>query len=177
MNSERFEDTGIIHFDHEDILITDPCYIVKKNNGNNDQDDDWGKCNFGTNFEVFGFKNNRYLTHDTIIGDWSWDLINSNNNRLIGSFCADSGQVSIFTLKDVLEHNKDYDYNDEVKHGCAAIVKDFVGSVCIKVVEEEEKYFDENVDEFDENYSSKRRNFKVARVIGKGNINFHSEIQ
>lgn len=44
-----------------DILITDPCYIVKKG--------DWTNCDYGHLMEELGFTN--YICKDTLYGDWS----------------------------------------------------------------------------------------------------------
>ena len=46
-----------------DIIITDPCYIIKKDS------EDWRKCDYGDNMEVLGFSN--YISESTIYGDWS----------------------------------------------------------------------------------------------------------
>ena len=43
------------------IIITDPCYIVK--------DSDWEKCDCGNNMEVLGFRT--FISESTIYGDWS----------------------------------------------------------------------------------------------------------
>ena len=51
-----------IHFENEDIIITDPCYVIKENT------DDWEKCEYGDKMEVLGIKN--YKVRDTIYGDW-----------------------------------------------------------------------------------------------------------
>ena len=47
-----------------DIIITDPCYIIKKSTP-----EDWDKCDFGDNMEVLGI--NHYISESTIYGDWS----------------------------------------------------------------------------------------------------------
>ena len=42
-----------------DIIITDPCYIIKEINS-----EDWDKCDFGDNMEVLGI--NHYISESTI---------------------------------------------------------------------------------------------------------------
>ncbi len=49
-----------------DIIITDPCYVMREDNG---KSDDWSKCNYGSNMEALGIKT--YLTNSTEYGDWS----------------------------------------------------------------------------------------------------------
>jgi hypothetical protein len=56
-----------------DIIITDPCYIIR---GSNElTDDDWAACNYGENMQALGIKT--YLTRGTIYGDWSCTTFNS----------------------------------------------------------------------------------------------------
>ena len=60
-----------------DIIITDPCYIIKEINS-----EDWDKCDFGDNMEVLGI--NHYISESTIYGDWScttWDLGNKDPKK------------------------------------------------------------------------------------------------
>lgn len=48
------------------IIITDPCYIVKK--CTEDMQDDWTRCDSGHYMEALGIK--RYICESTIYGDW-----------------------------------------------------------------------------------------------------------
>ena len=50
-----------------DIIITDPCYIIRDKNELTD--DDWSGCQYGSFMEKLGIKH--YLTSDTEYGDWS----------------------------------------------------------------------------------------------------------
>jgi hypothetical protein len=52
-----------------DIIITDPCYIMKRDARENGNRDDWDKCNCGSHMEALGIKT--YLTRNTEYGDWS----------------------------------------------------------------------------------------------------------
>lgn len=60
-----------------DIIITDPCYLMKK-------DEDWDKCKNGDNMLALGFTN--YLVADTEYGDWSCTTFREGiaTNRLLG---------------------------------------------------------------------------------------------
>lgn len=51
-----------------DIIITDPCYIMRRNDNGSGRDD-WDKCQYGSNMEALGIKT--FLTSDTEYGDWS----------------------------------------------------------------------------------------------------------
>ena len=164
------------------IIITDPCYIVK--------DGDWKKCDYGNNMEILGFRT--FISEPTIYGDWScttWDLKDKDPKEFIdnlcksyweadrikglygklskkykdaleeidskftileslGNFCADSGQVGVFLLDEVLKYNPDFDY-DLSKPWTTTLIKDFDGDI---------KYYVDND--------------RGAHILGVGNINF-----
>lgn len=160
-----------------DIIITDPCYIIKESNP-----DDWDKCDFGDNMEILGIKH--YISEYTIYGDWSCTTFNVgdrdpkdfikeyskitdrmlalddcceeaeilsfkiDNLKKLGRFCADAGKVAVFYLKDVLKYNPEFDFHI-TRPWTTTVIRDFNGDI--------EYYLDENTD---------------AHIIGKGNINF-----
>lgn len=118
---ERYLDSDSMEFDG-DILITDPCYVLKK-----DKDrEDWSICNYGENMEKLGI--NHFMTRDTLYGDWSCTTFNSDTKEPIGSFCADAGLVSVMLLDEVLKYNPDYDCDKETEYA-ATIIRDFKGTV------------------------------------------------
>ena len=125
----RLEDSEPLFFDHEDILITDPCYILVKEEG--DHKDDWHKCNYGSNFEVLGI--HKYITRDTLYGDWGCTVWNKDTKEEIGEFCADAGLVSILSLDEVKAYNPDIEKWCEEHKWCATIIRDFTGKAQIKV--------------------------------------------
>lgn len=194
------------------IVITDPCYVIDKDNyphpkpedfnlsqnicskpfseyktpdelaykaacdkyyAEFDEKDDWRRCNCGENMEVLGF--HKYFTRDTLIGDWSCTTYKLhgadpetyanmiayylNNDEYepylgekIGDFCADSGQVSVFLLDEILKYNPNWTKWAEEHSWCATIIKDFDGEVkctCDKSI-------------------------RYAHIIGEGNINFYT---
>lgn len=144
-----------------DIIITDPCYIIKKNSG------DWGKCGYGDNMKALGIEN--YLCRDTIYGDWSCTTFNSDTKEAIGEFCADAGMVAVFLLDEVLAYNPDFDFY-ETKPWTTTLIKDFDGDIEINIIHIEGVYDDDtewhsNGDKWEDN---------EVRVIGKGNINFET---
>lgn len=88
-----------------------------------EQEDDWGKCCCGEAMEKLGL--NTFIVCDTIYGDWSCTVFNSLTKEKMGEFCADSGQVGIFLMNEVLKYNPNLDLP---KH-CATIIKNFDGHV------------------------------------------------
>ena len=144
-----------------DIIITDPCYIIKKNSG------DWGKCGYGDNMKALGIEN--YLCRDTIYGDWSCTTFNSDTKEAIGEFCADAGMVAVFLLDEVLAYNPDFDFY-ETKPWTTTLIKDFEGDIEINIIHIEGVYDD------DTEWHSKGDKWEdnEVRVIGKGNINFET---
>ena len=174
-----------IHFDNEDIIITDPCYIIK------DDTDDWRKCNYGNDMEALGFTN--YKVRDTIYGDWSCTVFNTDNNEKIGEFCADAGKVGIFALNEVLRYNPEFDYHLK-KKWATTLINDFTGDAWFEVEHHTGIYEDDSpIMEWTDNehketrqkvnsngtpqyYHRKGDTWKEdsVHVIGKGNINFKS---
>lgn len=138
-----------------DIIITDPCYIIKKDS------EDWRKCDYGDNMAALGLTN--YISESTRYGDWScstWstprkdveaqleELNASLNIEKIGYFCADAGMVAVFLLDEVLKYNPDFDYHIN-REWTTTLIKDFDGEI---------NYY---VDDGDD-----------AHIIGVGNVNF-----
>lgn len=126
---------------NKDIIITDPCYLG----------DDIKKSMFSD-----------YIWRDTIYGDWgctTYILEKSSADKLpmeikkqdvkgvIGSFCADAGEVGVFLLDEVLKVNPNFDYHITKPH-TTTLIKNFTGEV--KDIEEDGS----------------------VHIKGKGNINF-----
>ena len=135
-----------------DVIITDPCYIIRKENELTE--DDWEACGYGDYIEELGIKN--YLCRDTIYGDWSCTTFRKENDEVLGEFCADAGLVAVFLLDEVLAYNPDFDYHVE-RPWTTTLIKDFDGDIEINTVEINEDDYDIEV-----------------RVIGTGNINFYN---
>lgn len=111
-----------------DIIITDPCYILKDEDYYNDSMKEFGLTNF--------------IESDTLYGDWSCTTFNTDNNEELGKFCADAGMVGVFLLDEVVDYNPDFDYHTE-KPWTTTLIKDFDGDVEIKTVVN--KYGEEEV--------------------------------
>ena len=129
----RLTDSKPMQVNGEDILITDPCYLYD--------------CSDTV-------PNIPYLEHSTIYGDWSCTVRDTDTDKTLGTFCADTGRVGIFLLKDA-KNCPTYSTIKEHPH-LATIIPNFTGTVTIKVG------FD---DEFWDYY---------CYVEGKGNVNFES---
>lgn len=88
-----------------------------------EQGDDWEKCCCGGAMMNLGIETS--LVCDTIYGDWYCTTYNSLTKEKLGEFCADSSQVGIFLMSEVLTYNPNLDLP---KH-CATIIKNFDGHV------------------------------------------------
>lgn len=157
-----------ISFDNEDIIITDPCYIVK-------DDYDWSLCDCGSNMEALGITN--FLCHDTLYGDWSCTTSNTDTSEKIGKFCADAGQVIVCSLKDALKINPDFDYHT-TRPWTTTLIKGFTGKVHFEI-EHTGGIYDEDetwVDNHGNTHYLKKKGEAWSNdslhVIGNGNINF-----
>ena len=134
-----------------DIIITDPCYVKNEY-------EDWDKCEYGYNFEVFGIKD--YMTADTLYGDWGCHVFNIDTKEVIGQFCADAGLVSVINLDELKKYNPNIEKWVEDHNWCATIIRNFKGRVYFRTYEETYNYNGEDwVDNF-------------LQVEGIGNVNF-----
>ena len=147
-----------------DIIITDPCYIIKDNS------DDWDKCGWGENMGILGFTT--YISEYTLCGDWScstwstprkdveaqleelntlgrarWELMKQYGEDSVQAKIYDD-KMAVFLLDEVLKYNPDFDYHIN-REWTTTLIKDFDGEV---------NYYVDSGDD--------------ARIIGVGNINF-----
>lgn len=109
--------------------------------------DDWKVCGYGYDMSALGL--NTWLADSTIYGDWSCTTFNVDTKEAIGRFCADSGQVGVFLLDEVLKYNPNFDCHIDRPH-TTTLIKDFHGEVELRTNED---------------------NTEVV-VVGSGNINF-----
>ena len=118
-----------VHF-KGDIVITDPCYFEY-----------WEHQDMFTD----------HLGRDTIYGDWSCTVYNTDTDEVLGEFCADAGYVGCYYLDEVL---KAYPNFAKMNDWTRTIIKDFDGIVRMPTVVED--------------------NDRYTYVEGIGNINFRS---
>ncbi len=142
---DTYLDSEPVEFDG-DIIITDPCYIIHKDN-------DWDRCGYGDDLEALGITH--YMTRDTLYGDWSCTVFNTDNRRKLGNFCADAGLVSVISLDEVLKYNPSFDCHINRKW-TTTVIKNFKGTV--QFVVEEEQY----------EYKGKRCTDYSVKVVGHG---------
>ena len=121
-----------------DIIITDPCYIMKENDDiiNSDYPD-------VRKYLKYDFQMTNYMIRDTLYGDWSCTTYNSDTKEPIGSFCADGGLVGVFLLDEVLKYNPEFDNHIKCPW-TTTLIKNFEGTVQF-IVSQGEKEDDFNV--------------------------------
>lgn len=155
--------TDVLAFRNEDIIITDPCYMLtdedkakaddyQSTHGafDNSIEKDFGAVETAA-LKTLGF--NKVIAANTIIGDWSckvYKKLKGGKMRKIGTFCADAGEVVVAALKEIAEHNPNFDYKSCEQFGCAAIIKNFTGNVYIV------------------------NNDRTVQIIGDGTFKFYS---
>ena len=122
MTSNKFEPKIIKSIDLiGDILITDPCYIIKEEN----KKSDWELCQYGKNMKALGIEH--CAVTSTLYGDWLCEVLD-DKDCVIGEFTADSGLVGVFLLNEVYKYNPNYDLCDKMPY-TATIVKNFSGKI------------------------------------------------
>lgn len=170
-----------------DIIITDPCYIMREDSN------DWDKCDYSERMDRLGFTN--YIAESTLYGDWSCttystpredvenqieELVKLDADRWdsFSEYGEDSAQVKIYDDK-IAEASAGL---KEIGRFCAD-----AGMVCVLSMSEVIKYNPEFpkwieespwcvtvIPDFDgevEYYVDKEDN---AHIIGVGNINFYT---
>ena len=128
-----------------DLIITDPMYIIKS-------DEDWDSCEYGQQLENLKITTYLYSINGDEIGS---DVVCLDEHKKMGSFCSDSGVVSIMLLNEVRMYNPKFD-KDLDKH-CYTIIKNFEGQIELLEMEE-----DDGTDQ-------------RLYFLGKGNFNFRTD--
>lgn len=169
-----------------DVIITDPCYIIKDNENN-----DWKRCGYGECMEALGIEH--CISESTIYGDWScttWstprkdvevqleelnDLCDKHWNA-IEEYGKNSVQSDIYTRKreEAMEGMK------ELGGFCAdaGMVAVFLLDEVLKYNPDFNKWIKEHpwcvtvIPDFDGDVFYHIDNAGDAHIIGKGNINF-----
>ena len=155
-----------------DIIITDPCYIIKDNS------DDWDKCGWGENMGILGLTT--YISEPTLYGDWScstWstprkdveaqleelNTLGRARWELMKQYGEDSVQAKIYDDKIA-----DASLNiEKIGYFCAD-----AGMVAVFLLDEVLKYnpdFDYHINR--EWTTTLIKDFD-AHIIGVGNVNF-----
>ena len=120
----ELEHPKTVYFEHKDIIITDPCYIIE-------DEHDWLA-------KAESIKSG--MCTDTLYGDWSCHVFDLDKDKPIGQFCADAGMVCVYPLDEPLLDQKAVEEYKK-KDWCATIIKDFTGEVSfVRHAGEEDEY-------------------------------------
>lgn len=107
-----------------DVLITDPCYWVKR--------EDWGTLEFGNTWNHLGIT--KSICRDTMYGDWGCHVFDKDSKEVLGSFTADAGMVCVCLLDEVRAYSGSQ-IDHCLENGCAMVVKNFSGDVRFEVID------------------------------------------
>ena len=132
-NYQKYVDSEPMEFDG-DILITDPCYITKCT----EEQNDWDVCEYGENMSILGI--NHSMLRDTFYGDWECTTFNTDTTEELGNFCADSGMVGVFLLNEVLEYNPEFTEFLKEHPGLSTVIRNFKGTVQFIIKEFEDGF-------------------------------------
>ena len=167
MSNEITKVIGEIELNNETLVITDPCYLLHKGNGDEIKEingkvfnDPWVACGYGYKFNVFGVE--KFVTSTTLYGDWSCTVFDQKNTKkTYGEFCADAGLVTIIPLYEVLKFNPTWlDWHKD-HEWCSSLIPDFNGKVRI-------------VNGYKEYPNNEEERYEECWIEGYGNINFIS---
>ena len=178
------------------IIITDPCYIVKKCTEKNphpfpwtevntknpnikemikqyneweDSHDDWRKCKYGSNMEALGIST--YFTESTIYGDWGCSTYKIEENPY----------VVVNNFVEAYENEEDYEIKcSKLGDFCAdaGLVSVFLLDEVRKYNPDIDKWIEEHswcvttIPDFDGEVKYYVDKNNEAHIIGIGNINF-----
>ena len=92
------------------LVVTDPCYFFHKADGayvkNNMED--WKKSEYGFHLERLGIE--KFLTADTIYGDWSCQFFERETMEPTDYyFAADAGLVCATTMEEIKKYNPEFE--------------------------------------------------------------------
>lgn len=110
--------------------------------------DDWARTHNGNDLSAIGIKLG--LAGETHYGNWECSVINDSDGEILASFAAEKGMCCVATQLDIQAYN--HAALKDVSRGCFALIKDFMGTVT---------FIDGD---------------NGLQIIGKGNINFHTEL-
>ncbi|MBO5287457.1 MAG: hypothetical protein J6B34_04965 [Clostridia bacterium] len=100
-----------------DIIITDPCYLMKSQS-------DWSICSYGDDLGALDFTSSFKVYSADMIAN---SIFNTDTNQLLGEIKSDSGMLSVLYLDEVLSYNPQFEKGLSPK--CYTIIKGFNGEV------------------------------------------------
>lgn len=105
-----------------DIIITDPCYIIKDNS------DDWNKCGWSCSTWSTPRKDvEAQLEELNTLGRARWELMKQYGEDSVQAKIYDD-KIAVFLLDEVLKYNPDFDYHIN-REWTTTLIKDFDGEV------------------------------------------------
>lgn len=144
----RYLDSSPKHY-CGDIIITDPCYVIK--------DEDWEDFIESDEEESEMIVPNT-IARSTIYGDWGCTTFDAVTKKPIGQFCADAGLVAVFDLSEVMKYNPEYNDPVDCPHA-VTLIKDFDGDVWFEV-----KY-SKRYDDYNVHVRGKGKNIRTGEPI------------
>ena len=98
-----------------DLVITDPCYVVRS-------EDDWQDSEFGVQLAGLGFSH--WLT---VEGGGMEGKVTDETGAQLGRFCTDSYMITVFPLDELNEYNPAW--AEKLGDWCYTIIRGFDGRV------------------------------------------------
>lgn len=125
ISSDSLIDSDPISF-NGDIIITDPCYIISKE----DIGLDFRSSKFHSKMKSLGIST--YLLNETLSSDWNCKIRNPYTDEEYGKAHSDSGLISVLLLDEALKCNPSFDrhINEE---WTTTWIKGFNGTVQIVI--------------------------------------------
>lgn len=120
IKAELLEKSKSIHFEEDGpIVITDPSYVLNRK----DYDGEVTCFRYGSGTKVMDC-----IIAPTLCGDWSCTTYKEGTREKLGEFCADSGTVGVFSLKELIDNNKDK-VIEKIGGGTMTLIPYFQGDV------------------------------------------------
>ncbi len=107
-----------------DIVITDPCYIVK--NG-----EDWGLCDYGQAMDALGISAFLSSGEDDCGGSY---ILRAADGTVLGEFCSDSAVVSVMDADELTAYNPAW--ADTLGNSCYTVLRNFRGEITLRTGED-----------------------------------------
>lgn len=100
------------------------------------------------------------IVGNTIYGDWSASVFNTDTKEKIGDFCADAGMYCVLLLEEAMKHNPEKVSELLKKSWCVARINDFHGDISVELITEHFVWDGKDCTDIS------------VEIVGKGNVNF-----
>lgn len=105
----------------------------------------------GFSVDIFG---------DTLCGDWSASVFNTDTGEKMGDFCADAALYCVLLLDEAMKYNAEKVKELLQRKWCVARINDFHGDISVELKDKEYEY------------DGEKRMDTIVEIVGTGNINF-----